>query len=198
MGQVIGITGGIASGKSKVCHYLAELCQLPVINLDELCRQLLQPGAPGWLAIEELTGEKFLSAEPGREIDRQAFRNALFADSRFRRQVDGLLHPLARAEMTARIERINGMVLVEIPLLFEAGWQDDVETIIVVYADRAVQVQRVIDRDHVSEEQAEQAVIAQMSPVKKVEQADYVIDNSLSWQHSCLQLQKLSDCLGCR
>jgi len=196
--QIIGITGGIGTGESRVCHYLAELCQLPIIDLDLICKQLLQPAAPGWQAIEELTGGKFLSAGPAREIDRPAFRKALFLDNAFRKQVDALLHPLARSEMAEQIARADSAVLVEVPLLFEAGWQEDVGKIIVVYADREVQVQRIISRDHVSGQQAQQAVAAQFSLAEKAKLADYVIDNSLSWQNSCHQLQKLADCLGCR
>ncbi len=195
--QVIGITGGIASGKSKVCRYLTELCGLPVINLDQICKQLLEPAAPGWLALQNLTSGKFLSGGEGSAIDRQAFRNALFSDKQFRDQVDGLLHPLARSEMAARIARIESSVLVEIPLLFEAGWQHDVDLVLVVYTDREVQLQRLVKRDRVSLHQAEQAVAAQLSLTEKAEQADYVIDNSLGWENTCQQLQNLADCLCC-
>ena len=193
--QTIGITGGIGSGKSRVCSYLAKLCRLPVVDLDRICRQLLVTGEPGWLALKGIVEDHFFTASG--ELDRKAFRSALFADDRLRSRVDALLHPLARAEMAEQISGAGSSVLVEIPLLFEAGWHDDVQRIVVVYADATVRCQRIVDRDHVSAEQARQAVFAQHSLVEKALQANHVIDNSCSWQDTCLQLRHLAGCLGC-
>jgi dephospho-CoA kinase len=192
--RAIGITGGIGSGKSRVCSYLAKSCHLPVVDLDCICRQLLEPGAAGWLKLKENLDERFFG--PADALDRTVFRTALFADTELRSRVDSLLHPLAREEMAERISSVNGSVLVEIPLLFEAGWHNDVESIIVVYAGPAVCCQRIVDRDHVTVEQAQQAVAAQFSLAEKARLADHVIDNSFSWQDTCVQLRQLADRLG--
>lgn len=196
LGHIIAITGGIGSGKSKVCSHLAKLCRFPVVDLDRICRQLLVTGAPGWLALKERIDDHFFTVSG--ELDRAAFRKVLFADDELRSRVDALLHPLARKEMAEQVSRHSGPVLVEIPLLFEAGWQEDVQRIVVVYADPEVRVQRIVSRDNVSAEQARQEICAQYSLAEKALQAHHVIDNSGSWQETCLQLRHLADCLSCR
>jgi len=195
LGHIIAITGGIGSGKSKVCRYLASLCRLPIVDLDRICRQLLVTGAPGWQALKERVDGHFFTVSG--ELDRIAFRKALFADAELRNRVDALLHPLARKEMAAQVSCHSGPVLVEIPLLFEAGWQEDMQRIVVVYADPEVRVQRIVSRDNVSAEQARQEICAQYSLAEKALQAHHVIDNSGSWQETCLQLCHLADCLNC-
>ena len=196
MTQAIGITGGIGSGKSRVCNYLAKLCRLPIVDLDQICRQLLVQGASGWLALKENIDECFFG--PSGELDRIAFRAALFAEDSLRSRVDALLHPLARVEMAKQVSAIDGSVLVEIPLLFEAGWRKDVQQVVVVYADPVVRLQRIVGRDHISAEQARQAISAQRCLVEKALSAHHVIDNSFSWPDTCLQLRHLAGCLGCR
>ncbi len=196
LGHIIAITGGIGSGKSKVCSHLAQLCQLPVVDLDRICRQLLVTGAPGWLALKERVDDHFFTVSG--ELDRVDFRKALFTDAELRSRVDALLHPLAQKKMVEQVSRHSGPVLVEIPLLFEAGWQDDVQRIVVVYADPEVRNQRIVSRDNVSAEQARNEICAQYSLAEKALQAHHVIDNSGSWQETCLQLRHLVACLSCR
>ncbi len=189
------ITGGIGSGKSLVCRQLAQLCRVPVIDLDAICRQLLEPGKAGWLALKENIDNCFFT-QAG-ELDRVAFRTALFADNELRARVDSLIHPLARVEMEKQVSAADGQVLVEIPLYFEAGWQGDDHLVVVVYADASVCRQRIVARDHVPPEEAERAIAAQFPLEKKAELADHVIDNSGKWQDTCLSLQQLADTLGC-
>ncbi len=192
--SVIGITGGIGSGKSRVCDFLKKYCQLSVINLDVICKELLMPDEPGWLALRNILSADFFNASGG--LERKTFRNALFSDAGLRNRVDVVLHPLARLEMNKRVSLRDGPVLAEIPLLFEAGWQDDVQVIIVVYANNPVQLQRIIQRDHVSEEQAGKSVSAQQCLAEKALLADHVIDNSGDWRNTCMQLKQLVGVLG--
>ncbi|MCI5222809.1 MAG: dephospho-CoA kinase [Candidatus Electrothrix sp. AR4] len=191
---VIGVTGGIGSGKSRVCAYMAERYRFPFLNLDLICKQLLMPDEPGWLALREVVPGDFFTASGA--LDRKIFRNALFADTALRSRVDAVLHPLARVEMNNRAALLNGRVLVEIPLLFEAGWQDAVQLIVVVYADLSVRLRRIVQRDQVTTEQAVKAVDAQRCLVEKASLADYVIDNSFSWRYTCAQLQQFFGVLG--
>ena len=192
----IGITGGIGSGKSRSCNYLSVLCGLSVIDLDQICRQLLLTGQSGWQALKQELGKQFFYPSGG--LDRKKFRQALFADEQLRSTVDSIVHPLAKAEMARQVARIGSRALIEIPLLFEAGWHGDIERIIVVYADTPVRCRRVARRDHVSFEQALQAVSAQRCLFEKALHAHHVIDNSGCWAESCLQLRHLAGCLACR
>ncbi len=197
--QVIGITGGIGSGKSRVCAVLAEKYNFPLLSLDIICRDLLLPQEAGWQALRALLPDAYFIGKG--ELDRQFFRRQLFADSGLRSQVDTVLHPLARQEMEQQIASLvtgidaglngPGPILVEIPLLFEAGWQESVDIILVVYADTTVRLQRIMQRDRVSEEQAKKAVAAQQCLREKASSADHVIDNSGPWEQTCSQVQQL-------
>jgi dephospho-CoA kinase len=187
--HVIGITGGIGSGKSRVSSFLAQRYKLPLINLDQLCRALLQPRQAGWLALCALLPKTYFTAKG--ELDRHYFRQQLFTDADLRTQVDAALHPLARQEMNKQVSRFQGPVLVEIPLLFEAGWQKDVDVILVVFATSEVRIQRIRERDHVSTQEAHDALAAQQSLREKAVAADYVIDNSGSWKQTCTQIEQL-------
>ncbi|WP_339136995.1 MAG: dephospho-CoA kinase [Candidatus Electrothrix sp. GW3-4] len=187
--RVIGITGGIGSGKSRVCSFLAEKYNLPLINLDRVCRDLLQPQEAGWQALRVLLPSVYFSKNE--ELDRQRLRQRLFTDSVLRSQVDRILHPLACQEMKKQLSSFSGPVLAEIPLLFEAGWQESVDLILVVYADTAVRLQRIMQRDQVSKEQAQQAIAAQQSLREKAAAANHVLDNSGPWEHTCSQVQNL-------
>jgi len=192
----IGITGGIGSGKSLVCSYLASLCQLPVVDLDQICRQLLATGQPAWQELKKKLPQHFFHSTG--ELDRKIFRQALFADEQLRNLVNAVVHPLARDEMISQMSQVGDTLLLEIPLLFEAGWQGYLQRIIVVYADVAVQCRRIVLRDHVSYEQARQSVSVQQCLLEKALQAHHVIDNSGSWSESCLQVRHLAGCLACR
>ena len=122
MPEIIGITGGIGSGKSRVCKYLAEQSGWPLLDLDQICRQLLQPQAAGLLALRRMLADDFFTASG--ELNRKRLRQAIFSDPMLRRKIDRLLHPLAEQEMMAQAAVLTEpLVLAEIPLLFEAGWQ---------------------------------------------------------------------------
>ena len=190
MPELIGITGGIGSGKSRVCRFLADLCGWPLLDLDQICRTLLLPEMPGWLALRQALGRDFFTTAG--ELNRPKLREAIFADAALRQQVDRLLHPLAKQEMAAQAARLNAL-LVEIPLLFEAGWQDSVSRIVVVYADEAVRLRRIMERDQVSEEQARRAIAAQMPLEDKARLADYLVDNSGDWEETCEQLRQVAE-----
>ncbi len=190
MSEIIGITGGIGTGKSRVCRYLAELTDWPFIDVDQICRQLLAPQAAGCLALRQVLANAFFTASG--ELDRKQLRNAIFADSELRQQVDSLLHPLAKQEMAAQAAaQSSSFVLAEIPLLFEAGWQDSVAVKVVVSASETACVQRIMARDQVTETQARQAIAAQMPLEEKIRLADYLINNTENWQETCVQIQQL-------
>ena len=193
----IGLTGTLGSGKSSVALFLQNSLAAEYIDVDLLCRQLLKPQAKGWHALQQILGWEYFKADD--TVDRVRLRNELFRDDKLRAQVDHLLHPLAREEVAKRLQEIThrsgGPVVVEVPLLFEAGWEDIFDRIVVVYADRTSCCERIMRRDGVSFAEASSGLTAQSSLSAKVMRADHVIDNSGSWAATCLQLLHLKKIL---
>lgn len=172
----IGLTGGIASGKSTVARRFTEL-GIPVIDADESSRLVVAPGQPGLAQVVERFGPGVLSAEG--ELDRRAMRALIFADSGKRRDLEAILHPLIRADMERRAAGAVGAYLVmAIPLLVESAARDRVERILVVDADEAAQLARLTARDSVSLEQARAILAAQASRESRLKAADDVLVNS--------------------
>ena len=192
-GGLVAITGGIAAGKSRVARYLMEHACLSGIDVDHLSRQLLEPDQAGWLALERNFGSRFFRAD--RTIDRPLLRRAIFTDPRLRAWIDRLLHPLIRAAMQGRAAELRragaGTMLVEVPLLYEAGWEDDFSLVLVVWAPEEVCLQRLCRRDDVSRAEAHATLAAQMPLAEKVRRADLVVENSADWPTTCQQLDRL-------
>jgi dephospho-CoA kinase len=172
----IGLTGGIASGKSAVAERFVEL-GIPVIDADESSRFVVAPGQPGLAELTRRFGPGILTA--GGELDRRILRNMVFADPRLRRDLEAILHPLIRADMGRRASAAVGPYLVmAIPLLVEGGRTGRVDRILVVDVDEDVQLERVMARDSTTLEQARAILAAQASRAARLEAADDVIVNS--------------------
>lgn len=176
--RVIGLTGGIASGKSTVARLLAAR-GVPVIDADQLARDAVLPGTPALAAIVELFGPGVLQ-EDGL-LDRQALGAMVFADPPLRRRLEAILHPAIRSLAEERLAELrNGGVAVAVymaPLLVEAGATDRVDEIWVVYVDRETQIARVMARDGLNREEAGQRLAAQMPMEDKATHGRIVIDN---------------------
>lgn len=180
MSFILGITGGIGSGKSCVSRLLASYCLAPLIDVDRCCRHLLDFDQAGWHALRSAFGGTFFLKDGS--VDRGALREHIFRDAKARRRLDSLLHPLAREAMHAQIGRHQTpLLLIEIPLLYEAGWREEVDAVLVVFARRGAQCCRIMRRDGVSRREARRAIAAQMSLAEKAQRAEYVIDNSRAW-----------------
>lgn len=192
---VIGITGGMGSGKSAVARYLHRRFGATLIDADEVCRGLLKPGAAGWEAFQGAFGAEYLNSD--RSINRPLLRQAVFAEEAARRRLESLLHPLAKGEITRRMRIESGAAwfLIEVPLLFEAGWDRDVDRVIVVYADPASCRERLMKRDRASAGEAAAAMATQWPLPTKALRANHVIDNSGSWAATCLQVLRLGELL---
>ncbi len=191
--KVTGLTGIIGSGKSSVAAFWLAKFNLSFINADLVGRELLAPGRPGWENIRHLCKHFILKDQ---QIDRIALRRALFHDETLRRQLDQALHPLIRDEIRRQIailavSRPDTDVLVEVPLLHEAGWENDFSKIILVYVDSQQGLKRIIARDEISRQEAEKAMQAQWSATDKIRRSDHVINNNLSWPATVLQLSHL-------
>jgi dephospho-CoA kinase len=173
----IGLTGGIASGKSTVTQRFAEL-GIPVIDADVASRSVVEPGEPGLARVVERFGPQVLDAE-GR-LDRRALRSVIFNDSAARQALEAILHPLVRADMERQAAAAQGpYVVMAIPLLIEGGNPHQrVDRVLVVDADEALQIQRVQMRDGASPEQARAILASQASRTSRLAAADDVLSNS--------------------
>jgi dephospho-CoA kinase len=172
----IGLTGGIASGKSTVAQRFVEL-GIPVIDADESSRTVVASGQPGLAQLTKRFGEGILTADG--ELDRRALRNLVFADPQLRRDLEAILHPLIRVDMEHRASAAAGPYLVmAIPLLVESGSQGQVDRILVVDVDEDVQLRRVMARDSTTLEQARAILAAQAPRAARLKAADDVIVNS--------------------
>lgn len=172
----IGLTGGIASGKSTVEQRFIEL-GVPVVNADDSSRAVVERGRPGLLAVTAAFGNSVLTKDG--ELDRRALRSVIFSDPARRRQLESILHPLIRADMEHRAATAAGpYVILSIPLLVEGGARDHVDRILVVDADENVQLQRLMARDSVTEAEARAVLAAQASRAERLKAADDVLVNT--------------------
>jgi dephospho-CoA kinase len=172
----IGLTGGIASGKSTVAGRFSEL-GIPVIDADESSRFVVAAGQPGREAVVARFGEGVLKADG--ELDRRALRQLIFADPRKRRDLEAILHPLIRADMEQRaMQAVGPYVILEIPLLVEGGGRERVDRVLVVDAEEATQLQRLMARDGENLEGARAILAAQTNRTIRLKAADDVLVNS--------------------
>lgn len=172
----VGLTGGIASGKSTVAQLFAEL-GVPVIDADRIARRVVEPGSPGLQRVIVRFGAGFLA--PDGTLDRRALRELIFKDSDAKRDLEGILHPLIRAEMQRQAEVTTGPYLIlEIPLLAESGRPAGVDRVLVVDAEEPDQIARLRARDGSSEQQACAILAAQASRAERLRLADDILDNS--------------------
>jgi len=172
----VGLTGGIASGKTAVANLFATH-GVPVIDTDIIAREVVEPGQPALATVVDAFGTGVLAAD-GR-LDRPRLRERIFGDAEARRRLEAILHPAIRAEMERQSRAAGGpyQVLV-IPLLVEGGRQNHINRVLVVDVPEATQIERLVRRDGVSRDQAEAALRAQASRDARLAFADDVIENT--------------------
>ena len=173
----IGLTGGVASGKSTVSALLAELGAV-VIDADVLAREVVAPGTDGLREIVDAFGSEVLTVDG--ELDRAALGAIVFADTGKRRVLEGIIHPRVRSR-GAQIEASAGpeaIVVHDIPLLAETGQADGFEAVIVVDVPVELQVDRMVELRGMTREDAEARVAAQASREERLEIATHVVDNT--------------------
>jgi dephospho-CoA kinase len=172
----IGLTGGIASGKSTVEQRFRQL-GVPVINADDSARAVVAPGEPGLAAVIAHFGSRMLT--PQKELDRRALRSLIFADPKSRKELETILHPLIRSDMDRRILESEGpYIVLSIPLLIEGGARDRVDRVLLIDADESLQLERLMSRDAVSAEEARATLAAQASRAARLQGADDVLENA--------------------
>ncbi len=189
MALTIGLTGGIASGKSTVAQMLREL-GIPVIDADQVAREVVEIGKEAYIQIIETFGRDILQ-ENG-EINRAKLGQIVFHDEEKRKKLNAIVHPAIRKNMIAQKEAyINSgekTIVLDIPLLFESGLTRLVDKIIVVYVDEHIQLERLMKRNGFSKEEAMARINAQMPLIEKVAKADAVIDNNETIEKTKQQL----------
>ena len=177
--MIIGVTGGIASGKSTVALAFAAL-GIPWVDADDVAREVVEPGEPALAEIVARFGEQVLHSD-GR-LNRRALREIVFAEPAERRWLEGVTHPRIRQRLIAHLERMQTedtpYVLLVSPLLFESGQSQLVDRCLVVDVPESLQIARTAARDEVGEAQARAIIAAQMSRSERLARADDIIDNS--------------------
>lgn len=173
---IIGLTGGIGSGKTAVSDAFARR-GAPIIDTDLIAREVVAPGQPALAEIVTQFGPACVDSQGG--LDRAYLRQVVFAEPALRRRLESILHPRIRQALRERLAAIKTpYCLVVVPLLVETGMTDMAHRILVVDVPAAFQIQRVMARDNVTEDQARRVLAAQASRAQRLALADDVIDNS--------------------
>jgi dephospho-CoA kinase len=180
LNDCFGLTGGIATGKSTVAGMLAKLgCR--IVDTDLIARKVVEPGQPALQEIVREFGEAALKQDG--TLDREYIRSIIIAEPQKREALNSITHPRIGLEVLRQVDLHrsdeSGMpIIVDVPLLFEAGWHSLFPAVILVYVPVAVQIERLMARDKLSREKAEKTLSFQMGIEEKKHLATYIIDNS--------------------
>lgn len=192
MANIIGLTGGIASGKSTVSAFLQDK-GYTIIDADLAARMVVEVGQPAYLAIVEAFGKGILQ-ENG-QIDRAGLGAIIFNDQTKRNLLNGIVHPAVRSMMLSHkdeaIENGKQTIIMDIPLLFESDLTWMVDRTIVVTVEEDVQLSRLMKRNELTEEEAASRISSQLPLREKAENADAVIDNNGSVEDTLKQVEEL-------
>lgn len=173
---VVGVTGGIGSGKSTVCRVFTDRHGIVVIDADQVAREVVEPGTPALAAIVAAFGAEVVGTD-GR-LDRARLRGIVFADPARRAELEAITHPAIRAGMRAHVEAVTGAYcMLGIPLLAEGGRNDLIDRVLVVDCPEALQIERVRARDHLTEAEVAAIMRTQASREARLRIADDVVVN---------------------
>lgn len=190
--KLIGLTGGIATGKSTVSAMLRRL-GAKVVDADEIAREIVRPGEPAWQEIVDAFGPGVLRKD--KSLDRDKLRKIVFADERARKRLESITHPKIRALAQEKIERLSAegaeVVIYEAPLLFETQAQSWIRPVILVACDLETQKQRLRQRDRLGEKEIRRHLEAQMPLEEKRKLADYVVENNGSLEELQREVQEV-------
>ena len=173
---LVGLTGGIASGKSTVSKLLASY-GADTIDADQVAREVVMPGSNGLTAVVNEFGVEVLSSDG--ELDRQELGRRVFADAKKRKSLEAILHPLIKARTSQLIqESTKEIVVYAVPLLVEANVDYPFDMILTVEANPELQIERIVRSRGLSEQEAAARLAAQATKIERAERADFVIDSS--------------------
>ena len=187
--RLIGLTGGIATGKTTVSNYLAEKYHLPVLDADLYAREAVAVGSPILQTIFARYGERVKAAD--NSLDRSALGNIVFNHPDEKQWLESQIHPFVRDRFTQELENISSdTVVMAIPLLFEAKLTDTVTEIWVVSCDRSLQISRLQQRNNLTRAQAEARINSQLPLAEKIALADTVLQNNNNLQDLYVQVNR--------
>jgi len=192
----IGITGGYGSGKSSVSRLLAMYLQAELTDADVLCRTLLEPGQDGTRQLQIEFADRFSLGDGS--INRNLLRQETFKDPEVKEKLEKILHPLVRKTIAeqAHVCRVqHSYLVVEVPLLFEVGWQDDFDVTVLVRVPPEIAMVRSVKRDKITEEEARRIIGLQLPMSYKEPRVDYIIDNSDTFVSTAQQTAWLANVL---
>ncbi|MGR3207778.1 dephospho-CoA kinase [Bacillus glycinifermentans] len=194
MTLVIGLTGGIASGKSTVAHMFQKR-GITVVDADVIAKEAVEKGMPAYRKIAETFGAGVLLDNGG--IDRKKLGELVFQNEDKRMQLNAIVHPEVRKTMIKErdkaIQAKERFVVLDIPLLYESGLEHLTDKVLVVWVPKELQLERLMERNSLSEKEALNRIHAQLSLDEKKKKADAVIDNSGSLKDTETQLHQLLD-----
>lgn len=188
----LGLTGGIATGKSTVSQMLVKRGAV-LIDADQIAREVVLPGSEHLAEISQIFGQAVIAADG--TLDRTKLGSIVFNNERARKQLEAILHPAIRKQMLSRMdqyatEQPDRLVVVDVPLLFESGLQQYFEEIMLVYVPEKTQLARLRHRDGFDEIEAQARIDAQMPIEQKKQLADVVIDNSGTLEQTEAQVDR--------
>ena len=191
--QLIGLTGGIAAGKTVVADRLAELGAVR-IDADRLAREVVEPGTPALAEIARRFGPDVIA--PDGSLDRPALGAVVFQDPDARRDLEAITHPAVRALSAARMAAAgeadaDAVVVYDIPLLVESGRVDEFDRIVVVHAPREERIRRLVELRGMSPEEAERRIASQAADEDRLAVADVVVDSGVSLASTLAQTDRL-------
>ena len=178
----IGLTGGIASGKTTITNYIRKHKNIPIIDADNLSRELIKPNTYGYKKILDYFGNKIIDNKNNSEkkINRKLLRKIIFKHSESKEWIEKLLHPLIKEKMIEECNQYknNQTIVLVIPLLFEAKFEDICTEIWLVKCSKEIQKKRLITRDKICEKEASESINLQLSFEEKRKFSDIILDNS--------------------
>ena len=190
--KIIGLTGGIACGKSTVSKYLREKGAV-IIDADRIAHELLALGNPLYEAYRGHFGDAILLSDG--QLDRRTIGRLVFQDPAERKWIDETAQPLIKQEICRRLQQYkdekNILIVLDVPLLFESGWDKMTEETCLVYAEEKIQLERLMKRNGYGREEAAARIAAQMPLEEKKKRADSLIDNSGSLSSTLRQVDIL-------
>ena len=177
----VAVTGGAGSGKTFVCNRLREI-GLNVVSSDAIARETVAKNSPAYNRIVNYFGKKVLLSNGN--LNRRELRRIIINDDAERHTLEKIIHPEITKNMMLKVYQAqqagDAVIVLEIPLLFELGMEDNVDAIVVIRTDHKLRVQRLMDRDSVDEDEAKKLINAQMPDELKVERAHFVLTNNSS------------------